>query len=81
MSCRRRRPSARNLAKIGAQGLAFDVCMLARQLPIALDLARACRLISMLVLDHCGVPDIAGGSFDAMGRRASLPLPPCPMSM
>lgn len=53
----------RNLAKIGARGLAFDVCMLARQLPIALDLARACP-DQMLVLDHCGVPDIAGGSFE-----------------
>ena len=52
----------RNLAKIGARGWAFDICMLARQLPLALDLARACP-DQPLVLDHCGVPDIAGGSF------------------
>lgn len=52
----------RNLAKIGARGWAFDVCMLARQLPIALDLAQACP-DQTLMLDHCGVPDIAGGSF------------------
>lgn len=53
----------RNLAKIGARGWAFDVCMLARQLPLALDLARACP-DQTLVLDHCGVPDIAGGGFE-----------------
>lgn len=52
----------RNLAKIGALGYAFDICVLARQLPLALELARACPN-QMLVLDHCGVPDIAGGAF------------------
>lgn len=57
----------RNLAKIGARGLAFDVCVLARQLPLALDLARACP-DQPLVLDHCGVPDIAGGGFDAWAQ-------------
>lgn len=53
----------RNLAKIGARGWAFDVCMLARQLPNALDLAQACP-DQTLVLDHCGVPDIAGNGFE-----------------
>lgn len=53
----------RNLAKIGVRGWAFDVCMLARQLPIALDLAQACP-DQILVLDHCGVPDIAGNGFE-----------------
>ena len=57
----------RNLAKIGARGLAFDICVLARQLPLALDLARACP-DQTLVLDHCGVPDIAGGGFDAWAQ-------------
>lgn len=52
----------RNLARIGARGRAFDICVLARQLPIAVDLARACP-DQVLVLDHCGVPDIAGGGF------------------
>ena len=49
---------------IGARGLPFDMCFLARQLPIALDLAQACPE-TVLVLDHCGVPDIAGGAFEA----------------
>lgn len=66
----------RNVAKIGARGLPFDVCVLARQLPIALALAKACPGQS-LVLDHCGVPDIAGGAFDdwARGIDALAALP------
>lgn len=66
----------RNLAKIGARGRAFDLCVLARQLPIALELARACP-DQTLVLDHCGVPDIAGGNFSswAKGIDALADLP------
>lgn len=66
----------RNLARIGARGLAFDVCVLARQLPIALDLAKACPN-QPLVLDHCGVPDIAGQAFEdwAKGITALAALP------
>ena len=66
----------RNLAKIGARGWAFDICVLARQLPIAVDLARACP-DQPLVLDHCGVPDIAGGGFSewAKGISALAVLP------
>jgi len=52
-----------NLQRIGDRGLTFDMCFLARQLPIALELARACA-DTRLILDHCGVPDIAGGGFD-----------------
>lgn len=57
----------RNLGKIGARGWAFDICVLARQLPIALALARACP-DQPLVLDHCGVPDIAGDAFEDWGK-------------
>lgn len=66
----------RNLTKIGARGWTFDVCMLARQLPIALDLAQACP-DQTLVLDHCGVPDIAGNGFEpwaaSIAALAALP--------
>ncbi len=51
-----------NVAAIGAAGLPFDICMLARQLPLACDLADACESTTF-VLDHCGVPDIAGDGF------------------
>jgi len=66
----------RNLRLIGARGLAFDMCFLARQLPIAAELARACP-DQVLVLDHCGVPDIAGGAFAdwAAGIDALAALP------
>ncbi|MBF2734890.1 MAG: amidohydrolase family protein [Betaproteobacteria bacterium AqS2] len=48
----------RNVAYIGRQGGSFDMCFMARQLPIAAELARSCDDMR-LVLDHCGVPDIA----------------------
>jgi predicted TIM-barrel fold metal-dependent hydrolase len=49
--------------EIGRRGMSFDVCVLARQLPLARALAEACP-DTVLVLDHCGVPDIAGGAFE-----------------
>lgn len=65
-----------NLRKIGTRGLVFDMCFLARQLPIAEALARACD-DQVLVLDHCGVPDIAGAAFEpwARGITAMAALP------
>ena len=72
-----------NLRAIGRRGLPFDLCFLARQLGVALDLARACDEM-VLVLDHCGVPDIAGGAFDGWARGitdlAALPHVICKLS-
>ncbi len=51
-----------NIARLGRAGLPFDIVMLARQLPLAQDLVDACP-DTAFVLDHCGVPDIAGGAF------------------
>jgi predicted TIM-barrel fold metal-dependent hydrolase len=56
-----------NIARIGAAGLPFDLCVLARQLPLAAALADAVP-DTVLVLDHCGVPDIAGGGFEPWAR-------------
>ncbi|MES2916762.1 MAG: amidohydrolase family protein [Pseudomonadota bacterium] len=53
----------RNLRKLGQAGLPFDICMLQRQLSLAVDLVDACP-DTVFILDHCGVPDIASGSFD-----------------
>ena len=73
----------RNVRRIGAAGKVFDMCFLARQLPIALDFARACDNTA-LVLDHCGVPDIAGGGLDPwrtdMTALANLPNTMCKLS-
>ena len=72
-----------NVRKIGARGKAFDMCFLAGQLPIAVELAKACDN-NRLVLNHCGVPDIAGGGLDPwrdnMRALAALPNVTCKMS-
>ncbi len=52
-----------NLRRLPAHGLTFDICVLARQLPIARELADACPGVTF-ILDHCGVPDIRGGALD-----------------
>ncbi len=72
-----------NLRKIGARGQSFDLCFLARQLPIAHDLAAACDNTQM-ILNHCGVPDIAGGGLDPWRQHitelAALPNVACKVS-
>ncbi|MDO9638022.1 MAG: amidohydrolase [Pseudotabrizicola sp.] len=57
-----------NIARLGTVGLPFDIVMLARQLPLAIELADACP-DTVFVLDHCGVPDIAGGAFEPWAAR------------
>lgn len=52
-----------NLRRIGKNGRPFDMVFRADQLPLALELARDCEGVQ-LVLDHCGVPDIAAGAMD-----------------
>lgn len=51
-----------SVRRLGAAGLPFDICMLERQLPLAAALIDACP-DTTFVLDHCGVPDIAAGTF------------------
>lgn len=72
-----------NVRRIGEAGKVFDLCFLARQLPIARALALACEN-TILVLDHCGVPDIAGGGLDPwradMAALAELPNMHCKLS-
>ncbi len=52
-----------NVRKIGVSGKTFDICFLPGQLPIACELAKACEN-TKLILNHCGVPDIAGDGLD-----------------
>jgi predicted TIM-barrel fold metal-dependent hydrolase len=52
-----------HLRLLSASALTFDLCVRARQLPLALDLVTACPEVSF-VLDHCGAPDIAAGAID-----------------
>ncbi|WBU56133.1 amidohydrolase family protein [Paracoccus sediminicola] len=52
-----------NIRRLGPAGLPFDLCVQARQLPLAIALVDAAP-DTQFVLDHCGVPDIAGGAFE-----------------
>lgn len=61
---------------LGPAGLPFDLCLLARQLPLGLDLVRAAPE-TVFVLDHCGGPDIAGGGHRSWAT-ALAPLAACP---
>ena len=73
----------RNIRAIGQRESVFDMCFLASQLPIAVELAKACDNTS-LVLNHCGVPDIAGGGLDPwrdhITELATLPNVVCKLS-
>jgi predicted TIM-barrel fold metal-dependent hydrolase len=46
-----------NVARLESYGLCFDICVLARQLPVAINLASKCPHVAF-VLDHCGVPEV-----------------------
>lgn len=48
-----------HVARLARRSLSFDICVLQRQLPLALELVEACPETTF-ILDHCGVPDIAG---------------------
>jgi len=52
-----------NLKRIAAHRLTFDICVLARQLPLALRIARACPNVQF-ILDHCGVPQLKERALD-----------------
>lgn len=72
-----------NVRALGRAGLSFDLCVLARQLPVALELAAACPDVSF-VLDHCGVPDVKGRALDPwradLAALARLPNVACKIS-
>lgn len=68
---------AENVRRLAAYGLTFDLCVLARQLgPVGQNLVDRCPDVQF-ILDHCGVPDIAGGDFapwrEAMREIARRP--------
>ncbi|PHS07258.1 MAG: amidohydrolase [Blastopirellula sp.] len=72
-----------NIRKLGDRDLTFDICFLARQLAIAVEFAKACDNTSF-ILNHCGVPDIAGGDLDpwrqGISDLAALPNVACKIS-
>lgn len=60
----------KNVASLAEHHLTFDLCVLERQLPMAIGLADACPG-TQFVLDHCGIPDIAAGSPDFWSAQIS----------
>jgi predicted TIM-barrel fold metal-dependent hydrolase len=64
-------------------GFSFDLCVLARQLPVAIALVQACPQVTF-ILDHCGVPDVKSGNLDPWRSHiralADLPNVSCKLS-
>ncbi len=52
-----------NVKVLSSYNLSFDLCVLARQLPIAIRLVRQCPSVTF-ILDHCGVPQVKEKAFD-----------------
>ncbi len=46
-----------NVNNLAGYGLSFDLCVLARQLPLAIRLVSRCPEVTF-ILDHCGVPQV-----------------------
>jgi predicted TIM-barrel fold metal-dependent hydrolase len=66
----------RNIQRLASRGLTFDVCVLARQLPAAIRLVRACPEVTF-ILDHCGVPNVKDRELEPW-RRHITELSACP---
>jgi predicted TIM-barrel fold metal-dependent hydrolase len=47
----------KNIAALSDYNLTFDICVLSRQLPVAVQLASRCPDVTF-ILDHCGVPQV-----------------------
>ena len=52
-----------NVAGLSDYPLSFDICVLARQLPIAVKLVSECPDV-VFILDHCGVPPVKEKNLD-----------------
>jgi predicted TIM-barrel fold metal-dependent hydrolase len=72
-----------NVRSLEAYGLSFDICVLARQLPLAINLVKKCPKVNF-ILDHCGNPDIKARDYDNWRSRmkeiASYPNIVCKVS-
>jgi predicted TIM-barrel fold metal-dependent hydrolase len=72
-----------NVTGLEKYGLSFDICVLARQLPVAINLAWRCPDVAF-ILDHCGVPDVKGQALDPwrehIGELSKFPNVACKIS-
>jgi predicted TIM-barrel fold metal-dependent hydrolase len=73
----------KNIAALSEYGLSFDICVLARQLPITIDLVKRCPNTTF-VLDHCGVPRVKERDLDPwrahIAEIATIPNVVCKIS-
>jgi len=74
---------AENVRVLAAYGLSFDICVLARQLPVVIRLVRDCPDVNF-VLDHCGNPQVKEHVFDPWRQHilevSNLPNVVCKVS-
>lgn len=72
-----------NIAELSNYGLSFDICLLARQLPIAIKLVSRCPEVTF-ILDHCGVPAVKDRILDPwrtyIAQMAKFPNVVCKVS-
>jgi predicted TIM-barrel fold metal-dependent hydrolase len=57
-----------NIKVLPTYGLSFDLCVLARQLPIVIALVNRCPQVTF-ILDHCGVPQVKERVLDPWRRH------------
>ncbi|HEY4780305.1 MAG TPA: amidohydrolase [Chthoniobacterales bacterium] len=73
----------KNVTALASYDLSFDICVLARQLPIAIKLVSKCPDV-FFVLDHCGVPQVKEKNLDPWRAHiteiASFPNVSCKIS-
>jgi predicted TIM-barrel fold metal-dependent hydrolase len=60
-----------NIRELPKLKLTFDLCVLERQLPLAVELVRACP-DTQFILDHCGVPDVKSQKLDPWREQISM---------
>ena len=72
-----------NVASLADYGLSFDICVLARQLSVAINLVSHCPRVSF-ILDHCGVPQVKDQVLEPwrsdIARLAQFPNVVCKIS-
>ncbi|HEY0947527.1 MAG TPA: amidohydrolase [Opitutaceae bacterium] len=74
---------AENLRLLPEFGFTFDLCVLPRQLPATITLVERCPKVTF-ILDHCGVPDVKGRTFEPwrthITQLAAFPNVACKVS-
>ena len=74
---------AENVRRLAPLGWTFDLCVLARQLPVATALVDRCPEVTF-ILDHCGVPEVKARALDPwrqeITRLAERPNVNCKIS-